>query len=350
LIAIAYLSAILSKSEFKRVKKFSAADLDRDPQDLYKDFLLRHEKGFSIDSDEGKRRFVHFQRRLAHVKSRNKELTTYKLEINHLSDLSDEEFAAMNGLKPPQINQFIQIEKAKNTLKKTILKKISKSAITVKDYPAVNWTSLYNAPRDQGNCGCCWAFSTAGLIEGYLSQTGQKNYLSPQYLINCDRADNGCNGGWYQNSLTYVQANGLALDTAVPYSAVQNVCTTLPSVTGTIIAGFNFCTNFSVLSPCTESIVYSFLSVGPVGIGIDGNTQDIMSYSGGIFTGACVAMNHAVLLVGYGYDQTTNLNYWIVRNSWSINWGEYGYIRIARNINNNNSCFVTHSAFVPKLA
>jgi len=46
LIAIAYLSAILSKSEFKRVKKFSAADLDRDPQDLYKDFLLRHEKRF----------------------------------------------------------------------------------------------------------------------------------------------------------------------------------------------------------------------------------------------------------------------------------------------------------------
>ena len=41
-------------------------------------------------------------------------------------------------------------------------------------------------------------------------------------------------------------------------------------------------------------------------------------------------INHAVQAVGYGYDFDVNMNYWIVRNSWGTNYGEAGYIRLAR--------------------
>ena len=40
-------------------------------------------------------------------------------------------------------------------------------------------------------------------------------------------------------------------------------------------------------------------------------------------------INHAVLIVGYGYDDATKLNYWLIKNSWNTTWGDEGYFRVA---------------------
>jgi C1A family cysteine protease len=52
--------------------------------------------------------------------------------------------------------------------------------------------------------------------------------------------------------------------------------------------------------------------------------------------------NHAMVIVGFGHDPVTQLDYWKVRNSWGEEWGEDGYIRIQRGV---NMCNVESDAY-----
>jgi hypothetical protein len=61
-----------------------------------------------------------------------------------------------------------------------------------------------------------------------------------------------------------------------------------------------------------------------------------MSYSSGILTHdvgceCCEAscIDHAVVIVGY--NTTHDVPYWKIRNSWGLDWGEVGHVRIAMN-------------------
>ncbi len=52
--------------------------------------------------------------------------------------------------------------------------------------------------------------------------------------------------------------------------------------------------------------------------------------------------NHGVVIVGYGTDPTTKLDYWIVRNSWSVAWGVNGYGKWLRG---KNTCGIENNGF-----
>ena len=45
-------------------------------------------------------------------------------------------------------------------------------------------------------------------------------------------------------------------------------------------------------------------------------------------------VNHAVLAVGYGTDLETGMDYWLIKNSWGTEWGDQGFFKVVRGVNN----------------
>ena len=81
---------------------------------------------------------------------------------------------------------------------------------------------------------------------------------------------------------------------------------------------------------------------------IDSNHWSFHHYVGGIYSrGDCSKsrLDHAVLAVGYGLEEKTGEEFWILKNSWGENWGERGYMRMART--GHNMCGVATQASFP---
>ena len=77
----------------------------------------------------------------------------------------------------------------------------------------------------------------------------------------------------------------------------------------------------------------------PVSVAIAANNKYIHSYASGVIDAAdCFTyvaiynpynpINHGVLAVGYGTDEATGLDYWLIKNSWNTTWGDKGYVKL----------------------
>ena len=64
--------------------------------------------------------------------------------------------------------------------------------------------------------------------------------------------------------------------------------------------------------------------INPVAVAISSNNVYIHSYKRGIIDSTKCGTNidHAVLVVGYGTDKITGLEYWLIMNSWNPTWGD----------------------------
>jgi cathepsin X len=75
----------------------------------------------------------------------------------------------------------------------------------------------------------------------------------------------------------------------------------------------------------SDAMMKEIASRGPIACGIDANP--LRDYEGGIVDTAGGGIDHVISVVGWGTDSDHG-KYWIVRNSWGVYWGEYGFVRV----------------------
>jgi len=298
----------------------------------FEGYLSKYGKKY-LTNDEYGYRYMVFSNNYRMINEFNQQQNrTFTLGINQFADLTKEEFQMLYlGYQPLKDGQ----SNFENFDELSIPKSIDwreKGAVT--------------QVKDQGFCGSCWAFSATGAIEGaYAIKYHKLVEFSEQQLVDCsgDYENMGCNGGLMTQAFEYVKDNGLQTEEEYPYLADNLQCRHRYNATVNLKKYISIPEN-------NNHVLAKAVARGPVSVGVDAASNFFHFYlSGVINTEECFShLNHGVLIVGYGTDEESGLDYWLVKNSWGPQWGDHGYLKIKKDhIKSIGICGIAKDASLP---
>jgi cathepsin L len=237
------------------------------------------------------------------------EGNTWTAGHNKFSDWSHEEFSKMHGYIP----------ETHTYTKATILPETNADS--------VNWVvaGATTPVKDQGQCGSCWAFSSTGALEGsHFLTSGSMISFSEQQLVDCVNLCFGCGGGNQSIAFRYYKTHNAQTEASYAYTATNGSCVyNATSNTGVNVPSYTMVTGSDVAQ------MKAALVQQPLSVSIEADTAVFQTYTSGILNSSLcgTTLDHAVLAVGWGTEN--GQEYWIIKNSWSVSWGENGFIRLA---------------------
>ncbi|OEU08014.1 cysteine proteinase [Fragilariopsis cylindrus CCMP1102] len=355
---------------------------------LFDKFMIQFNKSYPTN-DEKEYRMKIFQDNMNKIDLHNNNGTTkFKLGINQFTDMTHDEIpkgfnkgqvygkTAHNQFKETTSHLFSNVrDGTTSTATASVVssgdgnngRKLRASVLPKSvDWRTVKTTTgspVTTPVKDQGRCGSCWAFAATSVLESHIAlATNTLFSLSPQEFVSCTLNPNncggtgGCTGSTGEIAFDYVAKHGVVTEWKngyTSYNGNSGTCTLndddddddddkkSSSPTGTndgyLVGAVASIVGFSSLpSNSYDSLMYTIAMIGPVVVSVAANHWGM--YQSGIFDdsdrnsyGDHYDINHAVVLEGYGTDEVTDDDYWLVRNSWGAAWGENGYIRLKRN-------------------
>eukprot|EP00079_Xenopus_tropicalis_P038194 XP_017951965.1 PREDICTED: cathepsin S-like [Xenopus tropicalis] len=291
-------------------------------------WVKTHQKSYKDGEEERARRTI-WEETLKFISVHNLEyslgLHTYEVGMNHLGDMVSEEVAATMTGYTGSGDSLANM----SHVPKEILEALAP--------PSIDWRTqnCVTPVRDQGSfCRSCYAFSAVGALEcQWKKKTVRLVTFSPQELVDCSdgEGNHGCNGGKIEKAFKYMKKYGVMEESAYPYTGQKGLCRKKqPGNIGVVKAIHD-------LPSGNETLLMNTVgTIGPVSVSINASSEKFHQFKSGVYYNPdCLPnkVNHAVLVVGYGKEN--GMDYWLVKNSWGVQFGENGYIKMARNRGNN---------------
>nr|XP_032831778.1 cathepsin L1-like isoform X2 [Petromyzon marinus] len=308
------------------------------------------------EAEEGQRRLV-WEHNLKMIDRHNLEEAlgkhSYTLAMNQYGDMSEEEFQLQMAAMEPLADDDDDASEEDNEVKKWTESFIN-APLDVSLPNEIDWrnrdvvTPVKNQKKPR-NCWASWAFSATGAMESHwkIKRSGELLELSEQQLIDCSRpyGARGCRKGSASMGFVAVQQmQGINTEESYPYEGRDNIACrfNISQRSPVRVSGYK-----RIPSGSEAHLQAALATEGPVAVAIDARHIKIFYSSGIYYSRFCRKkanrLHHSMLAVGYGTED--GKDFWLLKNSWGAGWGEQGYMRLARNRNNN--CGVASDATYP---
>ena len=200
-------------------------------------------------------------------------------------------------------------------------------AFDLRDYNVVT------VPKNQGICGCNWAFVAASLAETAIlieDKSLNKNLdLSEQFVLDCSEAGDSGKGSLV-NALSFLKKEYLPKEENFrAYDKEKKQCSDPISQNSEFYKIGDFKRIWGDIDPkkLNERIAhikYALYRYGSVAGTIIVNDEfkqyagGVFNYNGGYSTNSAI---HLIQIIGWDNDKKA----WLIKNSWGTDWGEEGF-------------------------
>lgn len=306
-------------------------------------------------------------------------------ELVDISAVVNTADAGWHAEKPTQFNTFNEVQNVCGTINDNRTLLSSKAKAPMNNFPVdfdsrTHWSNctIIGKVGSQAGCGSCWAWSATEVAESFMCIKGQLDTgieLSKLDTASCCSGaacgySQSCTSGTPSAAMMWIERTGVvsggAFNSSIgcePYSlAPCSVDPTDPTdplpachepKPPPTLTCSSTCSNPGFKTPYASDKRGANNGWYPNGLSYrdDNNShamaymiengpisatfsvmEDFPTYRHGIYqhvSGKFLG-GHAILIVGYGTENGTD--YWTVKNSWSEYWGEGGFFRIRRGV------------------
>ncbi|XP_022752198.1 macrodontain-1-like [Durio zibethinus] len=221
------------------------------------------------------------------------------------------------------------------------------------DYPQrVDWREkkgadqVLNPVRNQKACQACWALVTVVVLESVRKirfEQEELKLLSPQMLIDCvcedppaDKIDTktGCYPYAVNKAFDWLIKNSVQSEADYPYVATRGKClhVAVPKESLKI-------KKYVKIKGHERTRLLKHVARHPLAAVIE-ITKEILTLNDQVYEGLAMKPQedpprHAVVIIGYGKDEETGKNYWLIQSSWGDEWAIGGVGKVARDVKAN---------------